>query len=454
MWRCYPAAVIKAPAAVQVSHVTPYRYVLGLLFCSYLTAFIDRGLVSAAGAPIKHDLSLSDTQFGLLSGPAFVALYCICGVPLGWLADRTERKTVIAFGLLVWSMMTAVCATVSSFSLFFIARVGVGFGEACLVPAGISLLGSVAPRTRVAQSVAIFIMGATAGNALALLAGGQFLDQTSFLAPLIPGIGSIAPWRALFVLAAVPGIALAFLVIRIREPARAPSLGRPWDAMRTALALIYVNRAAYAPVTLATACVIVLSQTQATWMTIFYVRAFQLSPGMAAWIVGIMFLVSAPTGQWLGGVLMDRLRAIGIPAAPLFVQAAGAILCIPAAVIFCTSKRLLASEASYIVFNMLVFAATPAGLSAWQLLTPQRSQGLVVAVLVAIVTLLGVGVGPVLVGTLTDHLFRDESAVGTSLLLVIVGAGVVGFLAAISGIHAFTRSMTEADSTVRLLSLP
>lgn len=444
----------KAPAAVRVRPVTRYRYVLGLLFCSYVVAFIDRGLVSVAAAPIKQDLSLSDMQFGLLSGPAFVALFCICGIPLGWLADRTDRKAVIAFGLLVWSLMTAACATASSFSTFFIARVGVGFGEACLVPAGISLLGSVTPRTQVAQSVAIFIMGATAGNAIALLAGGQFLEKIGLTVPLIPGIGQIAPWRTLFLLAAVPGIVLAFFVLRIREPVRATPVLRPWSSMRTAFALLYVNRAAYAPVTIATACIIVLSQTQAAWVTLFYMRAFRLSPGMAAWIVGLMFLVSAPTGQWLGGMLMDRLRAMGIAAAPLFVQAGSAILGIPAAVIFCRSKHLAASEAAYIVFNMLVFAATPAGLTAWQLLTPERSQGLVVALLIATVTLLGVGIGPVLVGALTDRLFHDESALGTSLLIVIVGAGIAGFLAALSGSRAFARSVTGTDSTAPLLSLP
>src|SRR5580704_14558805 len=102
----------------------PNRSILSLLFCSYVAAFIDRGLVSVAAAPMKHDLGLSDTQFGLLNGTAFVALYCVCGMPLGWLADRTDRRAAIAFGLLVWSAMTAVCAMTVSFGGFFVARVG------------------------------------------------------------------------------------------------------------------------------------------------------------------------------------------------------------------------------------------------------------------------------------------------------------------------------------------
>src|ERR1700727_1320689 len=108
---------------------TPYRSILALLFCSYVAAFIDRGLVSVAGAPIKHDLGLSDIQFGLLNGTAFVALYCVCGIPLGWLADRTDRRAVIAIGLLFWSAMTAACAIDDSLGGFFLARAGVGLGE-------------------------------------------------------------------------------------------------------------------------------------------------------------------------------------------------------------------------------------------------------------------------------------------------------------------------------------
>jgi MFS family permease len=430
----------------QPQPCTSQRYILGLLFCSYVVAFIDRGLLSVAGAPIKHDLNLSDFQFGLLSGPAFVALYCVCGIPLGWLADRTERRVVIALGLLFWSVMTAACALAGSFGGFLGARLGVGLGEACLIPAGISLLASVTPRTQMARSVAVFIMGATAGNAIALLAGGRLLDRMGSTMPLIPVMGPIAPWRALFLLAAIPGIALAALVLGIRETRHAPSFVRPWGALKTALAQLHARRSAYVPLTIATACIIILSQTQAAWVPLFYTRAFHLAPGEAALTVGLMFLVSAPIGQILGGFMIDHLGSRGIAAAPHFVQAACSILCIPAAAIFCTSKQIGCSEAAYIVFNLLAFAATPAGLTAWQLLAPARFQGLIIALLVAVVTMIGVGLGPLMVGFLTDRIFRDEGALGASLLSVIIGAGIAGFAAALSGSGAFARSLTAARS--------
>jgi MFS family permease len=422
---------------------------LALLFCSYVAAFIDRGLVSVAGAPIKHDLGLSDTQFGLLNGTAFVVLYCVCGVPLGWLADRTDRRAVIALGLLIWSAMTAACAMTSSFNTFFLARVGVGLGEACLVPAGISLLGSVTPPRQMARAVAIFLMGAAVGNVFALLAGGRILERIGPTA--IPGFGQLAPWRTLFLVAAAPGFVLAALVMGIREPGRAESFARPWSALKAASAWLYDYRRAYVPLTIATACIITLSQTQAAWVPLFYTRAFGLSPGQAAQTVGLMFLISAPTGQWLGGWLIDHLRVRGIAAAPQVLQAGCSILCIPPAILFCTAQQLGVSEAGYTVFNLLVFAATPAGMTGWQLLTPARSVGLIVALLMAVVTMIGVGVGPVVVGALTDRLFGYEQALGISLLLVIVGAGGGGFFAALIGRRAFARSLTAIQAATNLL---
>jgi MFS family permease len=421
----------------------PYRSILSLLFCSYAAAFIDRGLVSVAAAPIKHDLGLSDTQFGLLNGTAFVALYCVCGIPLGWLADRTERRAVIALGLLVWSAMTAACAVTSSFGGFFLARVGVGLGEACLVPAAISLLGSVTPRHQMARAFAIFLMGAAVGNVIALLAGGWILERIG--THTIPALGQIAPWRALFLLAAIPGFVLAALVMSVREPYRAEPPVRPWRSLKTASALLHDNRRAYVPLTIATACIIVLSQAQAAWVPLFYTRTFGLSPGEAAQTVGLLFLLSAPAGQWIGGLLIDHLRGHGIAAAPHIIQAGCSILCIPAAVLFCTSNQLGVSAAGYVVFNLLVFAATPAGMTGWQLLTPERSRGLIVALLIAVVTLLGVGVGPVVVGVLTDRLLGHE--IGVALLCVIVGAGIGGFVAAVSGKRAFAQAISGAASS-------
>jgi len=398
-------------------------------------SFIDRALVAVAGAPIKHDLHLSDSLFGALQGPAFVALYCLCGVPLGWLADRVSRRNLIAAGLLFWTAMTAVCGLAHSVGVFALGRIGVGLGEACLLPAGMSLLADVIPARRMAGAVAVFLLGSTAGNVVALLLGGHLL---TWLAP----VGGVAPWRALFLLACAPGVLMAALMMTIREPPRLGVPGPSWLELKHALGHLRANARAYGFLTAATACSVTLAQAQAAWIPQVYGRRFGLAPGHSAVLVGWLFLISAPAGQWMGGLLIDRFRARGVAAPSNLVLALFCAACLPAATLFCTATDLTRAAAGYAVFNALVFAATPAGLSGWQALTPSRFRGMTIALLVSAVTLIGVGLGPVLVGTLTDHVFRDEKALGSSLLSIILAAGAAGTGFALAGRRAFARSVS------------
>jgi len=422
-------------------------YVAGLMGCCYAVAFVDRALIGVAAAPIQWHLGLSDGQFGLLHGTAFVILYCLCGLPMGWLADRVDRRAMIALGILFWTAMTALCGLAGSFAMFFLARIGVGLGEASLVPAGMSLLGDTMPGNRMARAAALFLMGAAIGNAAALLAGGYLLTWLTETVPSsVPWIGTLAPWQALFVIGCLPGLVLAPLVMTIREPRRPPPAQMDRQGVAGALAHVRDHRGAYGFLAAATSCSVMLAQAQGAWMPLFYVRQFGLAPGASAMLVGTMFLASAPAGQLAGGFLTDRLQSLGIGGAQNLVLAICLLLSLAPASIFCLADRLGLSEAGYCLFNFLVSASTPSGLAGLQLLTPARYRGLLTALLVSIVTLVGVGLGPAVVGLLTDHLFGDEQALGRSLLLVIMAAGIAGPLLAAAGRRPFAR-------TARLMSL-
>ena len=413
-------------------------YVAGLMGASYAVSFVDRALVSVAGAPIKQDLGLSDSQYGLLNGTAFVVLYCLCGIPLGLLADRVDRRAIIALGILFWSGMTALCGLTASFALFFMARIGVGLGEASLVPAGMSLLGGIVPRDRMARAVAIFLMGAAIGNGGALLIGGYLLNRLTLAGPLtLPLVGMIAPWRFLFLAACLPGLVMAALVMTIREPRREP-VSRP--GLRAALAHIGANPKAYGLLTAATACTIILAQAPGAWLPLFYVRHLALQPGTSAMLIGGIFLISAPTGQLAGGLLTDRLQAVGIAGAAQAVMASCQLLSLGPALIFCTTDRLWLSAVAYGLYTLLVSAATPTGLAGLHALAPSQLRGILSAMLVSIVTLVGVGLGPVAIGLLTEHVLQDEQALGPSLLIVTLAAGIVGPALALAGRRSFARS--------------
>jgi MFS family permease len=429
-----------------VTDASRVRGLVLLLGLSYAVSFVDRALVAVAGAPIKAEFGLSDTAFGALQGLAFAAMYCLCGIPFGWLADRARRTRMLAVGLASWSLMTAACGLAGSFAVFFVARIGVGIGEACLVPVAMSLMGSAVSTADQPKAIAIFLMGATLGNSAAFIGGGHLLTALSASgASLATHVGPLAPWRVLFILAAIPGLLMAALVAALPEPARRSATALPNDGrVHDAIAHVRANARAYAMLTAATACSVTLAQAQAAWIPLLYMRRFGLAAGDSASTVGWIFLLTAPTGQWLGGRLLHRMHARRIAAPSAKLLAGTALLSIPAAAVFCTSESAAVSWCAYAVFNFVVFAATPAGLTGWQLMTPERVRGFVIAALVSVVTLAGVGIGPWVVGLVTDRWFHDPAALNLSLLTVICVAAAGCALFAWFGRKSLARAIDAA----------
>jgi len=371
-----------------------------------------------AGGPIKADLALTDTQFGLLGGTAFALLFCLGAVPLGWLADRTDRRRLIAIGILAWSAMTALCGLAPDFQTFLLARIGVGLGEACLVPAGVSLIRSGVAPDRRGRAVALFLIGATSGTALALLGGGWLL-------------GKVESWRTLFLGAAVLGLPVAIPVLTMREPAR-----EPWPGLAAARRHILHNRAAYGWLTGATACSIVLAQAQAMWIPQLFTRSFGLTPGRAAILTGLLYVLSAPIGQWIGGSAIDRMRQRGVAAPSHLLLATCCGLCLLPAILFCTTGSLAVAAPAYWLFNLVVFASTPAGMSGWQRLTPSGLHGSVMAVLTAAANLAAIGLGPPAIGALAD-----SWSLAPALLVVVIAAAVIGIALALLGRSSFAEAI-------------
>ncbi|KPF81881.1 MFS transporter [alpha proteobacterium AAP38] len=401
-------------------------YVAMLLSVAHLISFVDRFVMSLVLVPIKTELLLSDTQLGLLHGTGFVILYTVAAIPLGWMADRANRRNIIVGGILVWSLATAACGLATSFNSLFLARIAVGFGEAALVPAAMSLIAAYFTRSKLSRAVSTFTMGASLGKSVALIVGGLILAWlTARGGAMLPGWGQLSPWQALFIAAAAPGVLVALLLLTVREPAR-PTSAVAKPGLREVFTHIGRYRAAYLLHTAAAASAILLVQSYAAWSPTFYIRNFGMTPAEAGYLVGMVVLVAGPVGHLTGGYLTDRLQARGVAGAPGLVIGGVLLLSLPLAVLFCTTDNKALSLLSYALLNVTITAAAPPGLSGIQLLTPERLRGVTSACFMAAVTFSAIGMGPASIGIFTDRVFGDDKALGSSLLLASFIFGLAG----------------------------
>lgn len=416
------------PPSAQRAQKTSNRFgwfVAFALSLGYLLAMIDRFLISITLEPMKAELNFTDTELGLLSGPAFALFYSIFGVPLGRLADLTDRCRLIGGAMLVWSLATAAIAFVHSFEGIFIARAIVGIGEAALVPAGTALLAVLFTNDKVGRPTSIFLAGASLGKSTAFIGGGALLAVLTAAGGMHFGL-HFSPWQSLFLIASIPGAFLGILFLSLRDPGNGPKAAvRP--PMSEAYRHFSTRKAAYILHICASACVNLSNVVLITWTPSFYTREFALSPAEAAVTAGIATLITAPFGCWLGGVIVDRLRRRGVLAAPVIMVGTGAAILVPSVLLFTLSGSLTASIIGYgLAMFSIQIAATPSLLGVQQL-TPQRHRGLVVSVFILVGAIVAMGIGPVLTGAANDFLFEGKS-LGFSILGVIAIVCSIGVL--------------------------
>ena len=174
-------------------------YAVVILVVAFIFSFVDRIIISMLVEPLKADLGLSDTQLGLLQGPAFALFYALVGLPIGRWADRYSRRAIIAWGISIWSVMTAVCGLARNFLQLFLARVGVGVGEAALSPAAYSMIADYFPREKLGRAVGVYQAGAFFGAGLSFLVGGLVIQAVAKAGEIsLPVIGEVQAWQMVF----------------------------------------------------------------------------------------------------------------------------------------------------------------------------------------------------------------------------------------------------------------
>jgi predicted MFS family arabinose efflux permease len=411
-----------ATAAASGTGAQSVRFTLWVLLVVYVFNFIDRQIVNILAEPIARDLRLSDTQIGLMTGLAFALFYTVLGIPIARLADRqtTSRPKLIAVALGLWSAMTALCGLAQNFWQLLLARIGVGVGEAGCTPPAHSLISDIVPPEKRASALAFYSLGIPIGTLLGMVIGGTLADRVG--------------WREAFVIVGLPGVALALVVwFLLKDPRRADAaaIARAQSqpaALPLGQAVGEIMRSrAFLLLLLAGSTAAFLAYGKVTWTTIFFQRTHDLTPGQVGLWFGLINGAGGILGTWGGGYLADRFGAKNrrhVLSAP----AIGMALAVPVALLaYQAPSWPLALVLLFVptVFNTFYYGPTA---SAAQGLVPLRARAIAAAMLLFVQNLIGLGLGPLFFGMLSDWLQPTYGA--DSVRYVLYGAAVLGLVPA------------------------
>jgi MFS family permease len=391
-----------------------------LLALASIVSQFDRTVINLMVAPIKAAFTLDDTHFGMLQGFAFGIFYVLVSIPIGRLADRHERRVIIGAGLGLFSLFSMASGIARSYTQLFLTRIGVGVGEASLTPAGLSLLSDLFPPTRLGRAVSVFMMSAPFGQGLAFIVGGRVLQWLSNSPWLVSGpFARFAPWQVAFWMVGLPGLVLAPCFWLFREPARRGRASAAPLSLREVGAVVRERRAALVPMLAGFTMVPLVSYAYFIWTPALFQRTYGWSAAQVGLSFGLILIIFGTSGVYLAGWFSDRLARQGHLDAPLKVAAVGFAGCglfgalIPLMPNPIAALTLLAPA---ILLSNVPYAC--AG-TAFQLIIPNRARAQISALYVTLTTLVGLGVGPIVVGLMTDHVFHGPSAIRYSLAIVV-----------------------------------
>ncbi|MGV3554238.1 MAG: spinster family MFS transporter [Croceibacterium sp.] len=380
--------------------------------------YLDRSLLGLALPAIKREMQVSDTALGLVSGLAFVLIYSILGVPIAWLADRYNRRNIIAIGLAFWSAMTAATGWVSNVWQLAAARFLMGAGEASSTAPANSMIADLFPPSR--RPLALAIYGTAAAIAYAVLF------------PIAGWIAEKYGWRAMFMAAGVPGVVLAVVFfLWVREPARGSPLPdqtlSPSGSMASDIKALFANRCyawIFAGVTFMGANV----WATGAWSPTFFARVHGLGMADAAAIIGPSRGILGAIGILAGGVIVDRLRRdqlrwhVGVPA--LACAAVG-----PAELLFLLGEERAAWVTGFALASFFMLIHQGPIYAAVVNIVSARRRALAISILLFGASLIGNVIGPSAVGVLNDVLaprFGDQ-AIRYSMLVIAVSPVLTAF---------------------------
>lgn len=415
------------------------RYTLFLLLLIFTFSNIDRHILAVLLEPIKHELKLSDTQLGFLSGLAFAVFYSTLGIPMAMWADRHGRKNVILLALAVWSAMTVLCGMATNFVHLALARMGVSIGEAGSSPPSNSMIADLYPPNRRATAMAIYALGINIGILAGFMIGGW--------------INQLYGWRVAFYVVGAPGLILAAIGwFTLREPPRghadgwsgttviAPPLGAVFRHVWKTKSIRHIIAGA--------SLSSFVGYGGVAWTASYLIRNHGMTTGEAGSIIGLYVGFAGGLGVYVGGVLADRLGHYDQRWGLWLIAVAGLISAPFYAGFLLTDSTVFALALWAIPVFVSVFYVGSTG--AWvQGLTPLGMRSVVPAVNLLIINVIGLGLGPMTVGVLSDFLEPSYGIDSLRRALLIVGSAWLW-----GGLHFYLASRTLREDLAGMHKSP
>jgi MFS family permease len=391
---------------------------LAILALANILSYLDRIVVNLMVEPIKADLAISDTQFSLLQGLAFGLFYTTLALPIGRMVDTRARKPIIVTGVAVFSLFALASGLARGYWELFLARIGVGAGEASVVPTSYSLLADLFPPDALGRAIAVFTTTAFVGIGLAYIAGGAVIEAIS-TAQIGGWFGDLPGWRRVLIATAAPAIIIVPLLwLLLREPARRGSGSAEAVPLRDVVRHIQGQRAALLPIFAGFSMITMSGYASTVWTPALFIRAFGWSASEVGMAYGALYLFLGPAGALLAGWLSDRMTARGITDAPLRVAGWGYL----GTGLFGGIAPLVEDGAlAMALFAPAMLMSTmpyPMAGVALQLVSPNRLRGQVTALYMTVINLVGLGIGPLVVGLFNDNVFTGPEGVRRSLALI------------------------------------
>jgi MFS family permease len=401
-------------------------YCVFALALAVMVNFLDRGILTLLVEPIKRDLQLSDVQMSLVMGFAFTFFYAVLGLPVARLVDRRNRKLIMAAGITIWSAMTMLCGLATNFWHLFLARMGLGVGETTSGPSAYSLLSDYFPPQRLPRAISFMQVGFVLGTGLSLILGAWVIDFVAANPDLrLPIVGQLRGWQMVLMLVGLPGLVVAAIMASVREPRKGGAQAEP-TAIAEIFRFILRHRLVYFPLFIGMGLRAVQMFGMQMWVPAFYGRTYGWSPSQVGYVAGLSVFVAMPVGLALGGWLAEHYWKRGVHDGNVRVVVLSTLASVPFSIAGPLMPNAWLAVGCLLLATLIsIMAAAPEN-AAVQTVTPNRLRGQMTFLFLFIMNVVGMGLGPMIVGALNQYVFGEEHIrLSLSAVAALMGAPAI-----------------------------